>query len=220
MAGRKLQQAHHLDRTVGGDRQPPLAFPGPEAAGESRAAVLELTCAQHACHARTESEPHRPERGCPPPVVHPGDPDARGSAPGIDQAQPALLIPVSSRIEERHVIVVRPSKRLDRNFMHVGNEAVRRSDVGQGFDGQRRGKLQSPVAGTVSDTRGQSFRRVPVFQVRGVEMRCRPRLQREGDGAEAPPGVVYGVDVDRAGAIRVVDDAHESLPATVGRRHD
>ena len=71
MAGRKLQQAHHLDRTVGGDRQPPLAFPGTEAAGESRAAVLELTCAQHACHARTESEPHRPERGCPPPSSTP-----------------------------------------------------------------------------------------------------------------------------------------------------
>ena len=58
----KLQQTHYLDRTIGGDRQPPLACSGPEATGESRAAVFKLTCGQHACHAGTEGEAHCPER--------------------------------------------------------------------------------------------------------------------------------------------------------------
>ena len=43
-----------------------------------------------------------------------------------------------------------------------------------------------------------------------------PRIQVQGDGAEPPPGIVDGVNADRAGRLRVVGDAREALLRRVG----
>ena len=175
-----------------------------------------MSCGQRSRRAGTQGESHRPGRRVAAPVVHSGDFDARGAVAGIDQAQTAQLTLVRSRIEEGHVIAIRAVFRLCRHLVHVGDEAVRRPNVGQGLQVEVRRQHQPPVAAPGADAFGQSFLRIPVLQVGGIKM-CRPlRLQRQRDGLVGFAFVVNGIDAHVPGAIGVVDDAHETLPFGAG----
>ena len=81
MTRRKLEQAHYLDRSIGRDRQSPLACLHPRGrpvscvCGDSP--LLKLACRQYpSALPASRVEAHRTERRCPAVIVHPGDFDA------------------------------------------------------------------------------------------------------------------------------------------------
>ena len=97
--GRGLQQAHRLNGLFGGDNELPLAGAGAERTVQVRVgAGLQLPCRVPARFARRDGEPHLASRRLAP-IVDPGNRHLGDRIAGIDEAQPARLRGVPSRIE-------------------------------------------------------------------------------------------------------------------------
>ena len=102
--------------------------------------------------------------------------------------------------------------RTRRRVVHAGQETVLgSSDVGQHIEIERTRQLESPVSLAFPHTARQPLRGGALFQVPGIEVHCVVRPDTQRDRLGCVPGVVVGLDLDRAGRASI-DDPHESLP--------
>ena len=219
-----LEDAHHLNRLVRGDGELPLSGSFSELAAHHLAAAgvvlrlarFEFGGGDHAGSARRHRDPHRLLR-----------PDSivvcaayhcfRHGIPRVDQPQAALLRHVLPGIEYGHVVAPRLDLRDD--VVDAGDEPVAGPDEGEGQDVEVSLELEPPVALALSD----SVREFPLFiqfEVLGIEVPARICPDGKLDLPGFVAGVVDGADIDRAGAIRTVDDPDESGERVIARRQD
>ena len=208
VAGWALQQAHESEGIPRVDEQPPFAgavvgFQFLRGERERRA------------RAHIQGEPPAPRAA----VVNASHRDAIPPRPLIGYPQLAHLVGVAGGIEDRHQFraVLTP---LDRHVVHAGEEAVVGADVRQRLDVEVRVERQPPIAFADTHATGQPLAGIARLQIPGVEMRRLLGGERQRDGAEAPAGIVNGVDGYFARASATVDDAGKTLPRRMRSREE
>ena len=212
VSGARLQQADYLDGSGGGDGEPPPSGPVAESAGEALIAGLDLLRRDAARPAGRQRQAHLASGRRRARIVAPSNRHVDAAVGEIGQAQPAHLVPVAAGVEEGHPMHgVGPDLDGAGDVVHGGEESVRGMHVCRGLDVEVRGQLQAPISSAVTQTPGQTLGGVAGFEIPGVEVPGLPRAQGQGDGAALLPGVVGGVDDDRAGMIGVIDDPGEPL---------
>ena len=161
MAGRAREQAHHNDGSLGPDVEPPLAGAIAQRPVEPFAPRLQLLSGDGAGSAGWNGQPHLSGRSRPF-AVNAADHHFRGLIPWIDEPQAAYLFPVAARVEEGDPVA---GTDAGREVVHRGQESVRRAQVGQHFDVELTGKLQTPITGSGTDARGKPLQRIAILEV-------------------------------------------------------
>ena len=220
MSGGRLHRAPHLDIPIRAHEELPLALSVSQATAEAARARFELLRRDLPRPRRRQSQGHLAARRGAAFVVAAlnGHPDP---APGeIDQAQPAHLVAVASRVEDRH-----PMHRLAPHFdrghdiVHRGQEPVRGTDVCPHLEVEVRLEPQAPVSLPLTQPPGQALRRVAPLQITGVEVPGLPRAQRQRDRPVTPARVIGAGDADRPCTRGVIDDPGKAL-LDVARRSE
>ena len=205
-----VQQVQDLDVSRRADEQPPLAGAVAQRAVEP-VPGLQLARRHRARgaggHREADLAEPRDAR-----VVDAGDGDLRGVASDVDDAQPARLVLVAARIEERHPAAGIPRRH---RVVHRGQEAVRRAHVRQHLDVEAAVQFQPPVALAGARRPRQPLAGVARLEVAGIEVHGLAGAHGQRRRAETPSGVVDRVDVHRPRPQLVVDDPHEALPDRV-----
>ena len=133
---RRRQQAHRNDRLLRFDDQLPLA------ATVAESQVFQFLGVQRPAPAGRHINPDQIV-GILAFIVDAGDVDRGGFGAGVEDPQPAQLVDVGARIEDRDAV---PVLRGRCRVVHGGQESVRGADVRQDLDVEIAGEFQAPIA--------------------------------------------------------------------------